>query len=178
LFICALFNDAVSTSAYMASSRRMTSMYSIGKDVVAYLLRAGILWSEKTSVPSQWLCKRHVMTVTLTYTTTEELLETMFSMWSAGAAASLCKVAAARQCFFCAVLPEAISESPRPAVRSVQPFYSIYIWYMPKTWCLSRSLCWWHLYICHRAQRGLYPQKAPARTQYYCDVVWALELKN
>jgi hypothetical protein len=43
--------------------------------------------------------------------------------------------------------------------------YSIYKWYVPNTWCLSRSLCWWHLYtyatdrkevyVLRKLQRGL-----------------------
>jgi hypothetical protein len=30
----------------------------------------------------------------------------------------------------------------------------IYKWYVRNAWCLSRSLCWWHLYICNRPHRG------------------------
>jgi hypothetical protein len=41
----------------------------------------------------------------------------------------------------------------RPVPHIVQ---SIYKWYATNTWCLSRSLCWWHLYICdRRLQRSL-----------------------
>jgi hypothetical protein len=45
------------------------------------------------------------------------------------------------------------------------------------TCCLSRSLCWWHLYtcICDRRQRDLCSQKAAARSQNYWDVVWELK---
>jgi hypothetical protein len=46
------------------------------------------------------------------------------------------------------------------------------------TWCLSRSLCWWHLYICDKPQRGLCSQKAAAKCQCYWDVVWDLEHRN
>jgi hypothetical protein len=36
----------------------------------------------------------------------------------------------------------------------------IYIWYAPNNWCLSGSVCWWHLYICYSPQRGLCSQKS------------------
>jgi hypothetical protein len=42
---------------------------------------------------------------------------------------------------------------------------------------LSSSFCWWHLYICDRPQRVFCSQKAAARSQFYRDVVWALEHK-
>jgi hypothetical protein len=48
---------------------------------------------------------------------------------------------------------------------------SVHKWYGPNTWCLSRSLCWWHPYICDRPQRGLRSQKAAARFQCYWDVL-------
>jgi hypothetical protein len=38
--------------------------------------------SKQTSIARHWLSKRHVTTVTFTYTTIEELLEVMFSVWS------------------------------------------------------------------------------------------------
>jgi hypothetical protein len=48
----------------------------------------------------------------------------------------------------------------------------------PDTWCLSRSLCWWHLYICDKPHRRLCSQKAAARSQCCWDLMWALENKN
>jgi hypothetical protein len=48
----------------------------------------------------------------------------------------------------------------------------------PNIWCLSRSLCWWHLHICDRPQRRLCSQKAAARSQSYWDMMLALEHKN
>jgi hypothetical protein len=54
---------------------------------------------------------------------------------------------------------------------------SIYKWYAPNIWCLSKSLCWWHLYIWDRPQRGVQSQKAAVRSQCYWDLVWALEHK-
>lgn len=43
---------------------------------------------------------------------------------------------------------------------------------------LSRYLCWWHLNLWDRLSRGLHFQKDAARTQYFWEVVWALEHIN
>jgi hypothetical protein len=64
---------------------------------------------------------------------------------------------------------------PQGSVLHHHIVQSIYKWYASNTWCLSRSLCWWHLHICDRPQRRLWYQKSAARSQRYCDVVWALE---
>jgi hypothetical protein len=54
-------------------------------------------------------------------------------------------------------------------LRSVQRSYMQDNW--SNNWCLSRSLCWWHLYVCNRPQRGLCSQEAAGRFQCYWDVI-------
>jgi hypothetical protein len=46
------------------------------------------------------------------YAEVEEMLEAVFSMWSAMAAASLCNIAAARNGVVCVVHPEAVKQGP------------------------------------------------------------------
>jgi hypothetical protein len=48
----------------------------------------------------------------------------------------------------------------------------------PKHMCLSRSPCWWHLYICNRQQTCLCSDKDALKSHCYWDMVWALEHKN
>jgi hypothetical protein len=50
---------------------------------------------------------------------------------------------------------------PQGSVLLSPTLYSRYTykWYAPNTWCLSRSLCWRHLYICARPQRGFFLRK-------------------
>jgi hypothetical protein len=62
-----------------------------------------------------------------------------------------------------------------PVLHIVQ---CVYKWYAPNIWCLSKSICWWRMYICDRPRSGLYYQKAAARSQCSWDIVWALEHKN
>jgi hypothetical protein len=53
----------------------------------------------------------------------------------------------------------------------------LYIIMPPKPKCSSSPLCWWHVYIYNRSQRGLCSQKAAARPHFYGVVEWALEHK-
>jgi hypothetical protein len=48
----------------------------------------------------------------------------------------------------------------------------LYKWYAPNTWCLSRSLCWWHVYICDRPQKSYVlrkPQRGLSAIETWCE---------